>query len=158
MIRQRVKAIHSTGLAILAVGLVAIAALIYSWLDLPGVPADVAKSAESEHVRILTEASDTSPGNDWEDTYTLLSVTSNKNPVAEIEKSLQSAGWTTRRGSKDPLLLSGDTPAKHPKYGVTVQKYENFECLDRPRVCEEFKKAARGQDRSLFVATFMPYA
>ncbi|MDT6982136.1 hypothetical protein ACFSUJ_09320 [Streptomyces lusitanus] len=157
MIRHRYQSMWWARLAVAVVASAIIVALIGSWLDLPGVPTDVTESAESEHVRILEEASVASPGNDWEDSYALLSVASDGGSLAHIEMALQSAGWSTHRGGVDPLLLSGDMPAGHPKYGVTVIDYAAFECLDRPKVCEEFKEAARGHGKNLFVATFMPY-
>ncbi|MGA5125404.1 hypothetical protein ACPCAG_19120 [Streptomyces pseudogriseolus] len=144
-------------MAIVVVGVATFVALISSWLNLPGVPTDVTESVRSEHVRILSQARDTSPGNDWEDSYALLSIDSDGSPVTHIEKALQSASWETHRGSTAPLLLSGDMPVENPKYGVTVIEYEDFDCLDRPKVCEEFKEAAHGHDKNIFVATFMPY-
>ncbi|MFF1299892.1 MULTISPECIES: hypothetical protein [unclassified Streptomyces] len=143
---------------VIAVVLTAAWVLIREWKELPGVPTDVVRSVTSGHVRILAEGSDSSPGNDWEDSYALISVSSKGNPVEVIEDALQSAGWSTRSGGSDPLLLSGDTPEDRPKYGVTVQEFENFNCLDRPKVCAKFEKVAHTQDQNLFVATFMPYA
>ncbi|MEU2502317.1 hypothetical protein [Streptomyces albogriseolus] len=110
-------------------------------------------------MHILTEARNASPGNDWENTYVILSVTSTDSPVADIEKTLRSAGWNIHRdgGDGDGLLLFGDFPTKLPKYGVSVEKYNDFNCLDTPEVCDKFEKAARDHDRELFVAVFMPY-
>lgn len=71
-------------------------------------------------------------------------------PVEDIAESLRSAGWSTRAGGAGPLLLSGDTPAEHPAYGVPVQSYEAFTCLDRPEVCAEFEKVAEGGEEDLF--------
>ncbi|MGI5380314.1 hypothetical protein ACQEV2_39955 [Streptomyces sp. CA-251387] len=157
MIRQRTTALRLAVAAAIAVVLVTAWVLIREWMELPGVPADVVKSAASGHVRIVAEGHASSPGNDWEDSYALLSVSSDGDPVEDIEGALRSAGWSTRAGGVGPLVLSGDTPADRPKYGVTVQTYEDFDCLDRSEVCEEFEKAAQGRDEDLFVATFMPY-
>lgn len=159
MIQRRTRALRWAGVGVVVAGLAAAVAAISSWADLPGVPTDVTKSAASEHVHILTEARNASPGNDWENTYVLLSATSTDSPVADIEKTLRSAGWNIHRdgGDGDGLLLFGDFPTKLPKYGVTVENYNDFNCLDTPEVCDEFEKAARDHDRELFVAVFMPY-
>lgn len=157
MIRQRAGVLRLAGAAVAAVVLVAGWVLIREWTELPGVPTDVVRSVASEDVRILAEGSDSSPGNDWEDSYALISVSSRENPVEVIEGVLQSAGWSTRAGNSDPLLVSGDTPEGRPKYGVTVQSFDDFECLDRPDICAKFEKVANSQGRDLFVATFMPY-
>lgn len=61
--------------AIVVVGVATFVALISSWLNLPGVPTDVTESVRSEHVRILSQARDTSPGNDWEDSYAFFPLT-----------------------------------------------------------------------------------
>ncbi|NNN34006.1 hypothetical protein HLK59_27315 [Streptomyces sp. S3(2020)] len=157
MIRQRARAVRFAVAALAAVTLVVGWVLIREWMELPGVPADVVSSVESEQVRVLAEGSESSPGNDWDNSYALISVSSQKDPVDEIEAALQSAGWTTRLGVSDPLLLAGDSSQRNPEYGVTVQTYENFDCLDRSGVCGTFEKAAGSQGRNLFVATFMPY-
>ncbi|MFC8344923.1 hypothetical protein [Streptomyces sp. NPDC057280] len=131
--------------------------LLRDWMELPGVPADVVRTVESGQVRILAEGNGASPGNDWENAYALISVSSPDDPVEGIEAALRAAGWTTRPGVSEPLLLAGDFPRENPGYGVTVQTYENFDCLDRAGVCGTFGKAADGQGQNLFVATFMPY-
>ncbi|MEW1680550.1 hypothetical protein [Streptomyces sp. NPDC093594] len=114
-------------------------------------------SVASDDVHMVARGHDSSPSNDWEDSYALLKVSPGEDPVDDIESALPSAGWKTRAGGAAPLLLSGDKPADNAQYGVTVQHYEDFECLDRPRACGGFKKAAKCHDGSLFVATFMPY-
>ncbi|MFF5492569.1 hypothetical protein [Streptomyces aquilus] len=157
MIRQRARAVRFAVAALAAVTLVVGWILVRDWLELPGVPADVVRSVESKQVHILAEGSGASPGNDWENSYALISVSSQDDPVEDIEAALRSAGWTTRPGVSDPLLLAGDFSRENPQYGVTVQTYENFDCLDQSGVCGTFEKSAEGQGQNLFVATFMPY-
>ncbi|MFI0506738.1 hypothetical protein ACH3WN_28410 [Streptomyces albogriseolus] len=147
-----------TVMGIAAVGGVTALALIRSWLELPGVPSDVSGAVASEHVRVLAEGHDSNPGNDWDQTYVLLSVTSNGDPVTEIERALRSAGWITKRTSGNGLVLSGDMPAERPRYGVAVTTYEGVECFDGDEICHTFEETARGHDDDgLFVADFMPY-
>ncbi len=160
MILQWTRTFRLTGAAVAVVVLAAGWILIREWMQLPGVPDDVVESAASGNVRILAEGHSSNPGNDWEESLALLAVSpvsADGDPVEDIAKSLRSAGWSTRAGGVGPLLLSGDTPAEHPEYGVTVQSYEDFPCLARPEVCEEFESAAEDGDENLFVATFMPY-
>ncbi|MGW0149185.1 hypothetical protein ACWDVU_26680 [Streptomyces sp. NPDC003333] len=110
---------------------------------------------------ILAEGKGTNPGNDWEQSYVLVATSPNVDPVDAIEGSLRSAGWATSRGDSDPLVLAGDRPNDDPTYGVAVQRLDSFigsSCLEYEEICEEFKKAAIGEGREVFVADFMPYA
>ncbi|MCO4695219.1 hypothetical protein LRR80_01267 [Streptomyces sp. RO-S4] len=157
MSRQRVRGVRLAGGILVAVILAIAWTFTRQWLELPGVPYSVVKSVASEDVHIVAQGHDSSPSNDWEDSYVLLKVSPGGDPVGDIDSALRSAGWKTSAGGAAPLLLSGDKSTDKAKYGVTVLNYEDFECLDRPQLCDGFKNAAKGHDGGLFVATFMPY-
>ncbi|MFE0354745.1 hypothetical protein ACFW2I_14735 [Streptomyces nigra] len=145
----------------MAVALVSGWILFREWNELPSVPASVAQSVQSEDVSILAEGKGANPGNDWEQSYVLVATSPDKDPVGAIEEALRSAGWATSRGDSDPLVLAGDRPNGRPDYGVAVQRLDSFidsSCLEYEEICEEFKKAATGEGREVFVADFMPYA
>ncbi|MER7738436.1 hypothetical protein ABTX34_08945 [Streptomyces sp. NPDC096538] len=157
MSRQRGRGVRLAGGTFGAVILAITWTFTRQWYEMPGVPYSVVKSVASDDVHIVARGHDSNPSNDWEDSYALLKVSPGGDPVGDIESALRSAGWKTSAGGAAPLLLSGDKSADKAKYGVTVLNYEDFECLDRPQVCDGFKNAAKGHEESLFVATFMPY-
>ncbi|WP_147304344.1 hypothetical protein [Streptomyces sp. M7] len=134
---------------------------VSEWSEMPSVPANVARSVQSEDVRILAEGKGANPGNDWEQSYVLVATSPHAEPVDAIEGALRSTGWVTSRVDSDPLVLGGDRPKDHPEYGVTVQRLDSFidsSCFfEYEDVCEEFKKAARGKGLEFFVVDFMPY-
>lgn len=157
---QRVSKLRLAGVSATAVVLVSGWILFREWNELPGVPESVAQSIQSEGVRILAEGKGASPGNDWEQSFVLVATHPNRDPVDTIEGALRSAGWATSRGYSDPLVLAGDRPNHHPNYGVTVQRLDSFidsSCIEHEEVCEEFKRAAMGEGREIFVVDFMPY-
>ncbi|MFG3182417.1 hypothetical protein [Streptomyces nigra] len=133
---------------------------VSEWSEMPSVPANVARSVQSEDVRILAEGKGANPGNDWEQSYVLVATSPHAEPVDAIEGALRSTGWVTSRVDSGPLVLGGDRPKDHPEYGVTVQRLDSFidsSCFEYEDVCEEFKKAARGKGLEFFVVDFMPY-
>ncbi|MER6678483.1 hypothetical protein [Streptomyces sp. NPDC000983] len=158
MIHRRADVRRLFGAALLAGLLFAGWELLHAWLDLPGVPQDVVRSVESEDVRILAGGTQSNPGNDWEQPYVLIAAPDAADPVEAIEEALRSEGWSVESGYPTQMVLTGDFPETRSKYGVVVNRWEDYDCLAYPDICEEAKETVQKPSHpDLFVASFMPY-